>query len=167
MKPFLDAAGWVGGKAREHLWDNRSGSFRTYFTMGVATPILAAMPYIYFTYHYSEGFREGQITKLSRKGFLCKTWEGELAMRNFSHGGSLNQPKNGVDNTFAFSITDPSVAKKLDDSSGAEVKLTYDQYLSPLSTWPLCSRRTEYVVTDVKTIAAPSTYTPKLEPLAP
>ena len=38
-------------------------------------------------YTYSEGMRQGTISKFSRKGIVCKTWEGELAMANFSKDG--------------------------------------------------------------------------------
>ena len=53
----------------------------------VAAPILAFAIYTWsaLTYSYSNGFRgPGYVQKFSKKGWICKTWEGELTMRNAS-----------------------------------------------------------------------------------
>ena len=45
---------------------------------------LAALLALYFwaalSWSYSSGERAGWVQKLSNKGWLCKTWEGELAL---------------------------------------------------------------------------------------
>lgn len=146
--------GATGELALEHLWHRRS--LKGKFISSVCSGLVAASPYVYFTYPYSDGFREGQVAKFSHKGVLCKTWEGELAMRNFSAGGSLTQAKPSVDNSFAFSVTDPEIATEIREARGP-VRLTYRQYLSPLSMVGLCYRRTEYEVTGVEKMGMPGT----------
>ena len=65
---------------------------------------------------YSEGDRVGYLQKLSRKGWLCKTFEGELAMTTVP----------GVAPTlWNFSVWDDDVAKKLDGQMGKRVVLHY------------------------------------------
>ncbi len=107
-------------------------------------------------YTYSEGMRKGTVSKLSRKGFLCKTWEGELAMANFSRDGTLGPDNRGTDNTFYFSVDDKKTAQNLQNAmrDHAVVNLSYQQKLFPLS-WSIpgfCQRRTEYEVHEVETI---------------
>ncbi|MGZ9076524.1 MAG: hypothetical protein ACXW13_12200, partial [Burkholderiaceae bacterium] len=45
-------------------------------------PIVLIVGYfaVVLTWNYSTGERAGWVQKLSRKGWLCKTWEGEMAM---------------------------------------------------------------------------------------
>ncbi len=48
----------------------------------IAIPVLIFSLWVWVTlgYVYSTGERAGYVQKLSKKGWLCKTWEGELAM---------------------------------------------------------------------------------------
>ena len=79
--------------------------------------ILLFIGYYLFIYyaHYSEGFRAGELVKISKKGVMMKTWEGEM-----SQGVSDDQ-------IFKFSIEDKNkdVIDKLIDLQGEKVKLTY------------------------------------------
>lgn len=88
---------------------------------------------------YSEGTRAGQLVKLSKRGMICKTWEGEIVL-----GGV----KDGVVNTFAFSVTDESMLPKLQEAIDKQtpITVTYDE------TWShwYCTRDTDYLVTGVK-----------------
>ncbi len=72
---------------------------------------------------YSEGDRQGQITKLSRKGYIFKTWEGELATLAKGQIGTM------LNNTFVFTITDEEMAKKVQAAmnTGKPVTLHYEQ----------------------------------------
>ena len=65
--------------------------------------------YVWATLHinYSDGERAGYVQKFSRKGWVCKTWEGELAMVNLP--GTLPQ-------IFNFSVRDPTVAGQINKS---------------------------------------------------
>lgn len=83
----------------------------------VALAIVVLMVYYAFVYYipYSEGVRSGELIKISRKGVLAKTWEGEI-----SQGISGAQ-------IFAFSVLDKDreVVEKLKEYQGDYVKLTY------------------------------------------
>ena len=92
---------------------------------------------------YSDGERAGYIQKFSRKGWLCKTWEGELAMANLP--GALQQ-------TFPFSVRDSAVADQINRSMGQRVALHYEQHKGiPTS----CFGETEYYVTRVQPVSGP------------
>lgn len=42
--------------------------------------LIVAWTWFTLTWSYSEGERAGYVQKFSKKGWLCKTWEGEIAM---------------------------------------------------------------------------------------
>lgn len=88
---------------------------------------------------YSEGDRVGQIYKLSYKGLLCKTWEGEMALPGINLGAE------GGGNVFEFTINDPSVLPKLQVliSKGKPVRVHYQEVVLPL--W--CTTKSGYFVT--------------------
>ena len=89
---------------------------------------------------YSKGERSGYVQKLSKKGWVCKTWEGELAM--ISMPGTAPQ-------IFAFSVRSDAVAEKINRSIGKRVALVYEQHKGVPSK---CFGETEYFVTDVKVV---------------
>lgn len=93
--------------------------------------------------NYSEGERSGQVYKVSYKGILFKSYEGEMNV------GGMATDANGqaTANKFAFSVTDPAVVQALKEAatSGKRVTLTYKQYLiSPVTL------STDYVIVAVK-----------------
>lgn len=97
---------------------------------------------------YSNGYRDGEVTKFSQKGFIFKTNEGELAMSNLSRGGALNS-NSSISNTFTFSVRDGAVAKQLTElQPGTQVRLHYKQVLWPLSF----VQESEYLVTKVDAV---------------
>ena len=61
-----------------------TGGFKPlrWLTVIVILPALALAGYTWFvlTWSFSAGERAGYVQKLSRKGWLCKTWEGEMAL---------------------------------------------------------------------------------------
>ena len=73
---------------------------------------------------YSEGTRSGQLIKVSKKGFVFKTNEGELNMGGLSVG-STNDGLEG--NLWQFSILDEKVLKQLEAFEGRRVKLSYKE----------------------------------------
>jgi hypothetical protein len=70
---------------------------------------------------YSDGSRTGHIIKLSHKGVVCKTWEGELAL------GSSNLMTMGP--IFEFTVEDPKVLEAIKQkmNAGAQITLDYHQ----------------------------------------
>lgn len=91
---------------------------------------------LHFT--YSKGDRAGFIQKFSQKGWLCKTWEGELAMANLP--GTTPQ-------IFDFSVRSDSVAQLVLKSMGQRVDISYDQHRGVPTH---CFGETEYFVTGVR-----------------
>jgi hypothetical protein len=98
--------------------------------------------YVWITlrYDYSEGERAGYVQKFSRKGWLCKTWEGELAMVNLP--GAMPE-------VFRFSVRDDAVAQRLNDAMGRRVTLHYEQHVGVPTT---CFGETDYFVTEVRDV---------------
>jgi hypothetical protein len=69
---------------------------------------------------YSEGERAGYLQKLSRKGWLCKTWEGEIL---------LSSMPGAIPERFAFTVRDENVVKQLQSAMGQRVQLSYAQHV--------------------------------------
>jgi len=99
---------------------------------------LAGFTWVTLHWAYSDGERAGYVQKLSRKGWLCKTWEGEMAM--------VTMPGT-VAEKFAFTVPDNAVAAKLNASVGKRVALHYEQHKWLPSS---CFGETEYFVTAVR-----------------
>ena len=93
----------------------------------VITILLAFSGYFTFLYYatYSEGVRSGELIKISNKGVVFKTWEGEL-----SQGISGAQ-------IFKFSImdSDQSVIQQMKDLQGEYVKVTYIERYRTFAWW--------------------------------
>jgi hypothetical protein len=104
----------------------------------VALAILVAL---YFwaamSWSYSKGERAGWVQKFSDKGWVCKTWEGELAL--VSLPGSTPE-------IFAFTVRDQAVAAQITKVMGKRVSLHYEQKVGlPTS----CFGETRYYVSGV------------------
>ena len=89
--------------------------------LGIFLSIIIAVLIVYFLFiyyvTYSEGYRSGELIKISHKGVLFKTWEGEI-----SQGVSEAQ-------TFVFSVesSEKDVINSLKEMQGESVKLTYKE----------------------------------------
>jgi hypothetical protein len=92
------------------------------------------------SFNFSEGERAGYVQKFSRKGWVCKTWEGELAMVTLP--GTLAE-------TFRFSVRDDKVAEVINASVGKRVALSYEQHKGIPTD---CFGETEYFVTGAKVV---------------
>ncbi|BBP03594.1 hypothetical protein TPL01_11330 [Sulfuriferula plumbiphila] len=106
----------------------------------VPLALFAAYTWVVLNWSYSSGDRAGYVQKFSKKGWLCKTWEGELAMVTMP--GTLSEK-------FYFTVPDAAVADKINKSLGKRVSLTYDQHVGVPST---CFAETEYFVKDVRVV---------------
>lgn len=107
--------------------------------------VLAVLLAGYFTFvlwwNYSSGERAGWVQKFSNKGWLCKTWEGELAL--------VSLPGTSVEKFF-FTVRDDAVAEKINKIVGHRVSLHYEEKVGlPTS----CFGETRYYVTGVTTMA--------------
>ncbi|MCK6621875.1 MAG: hypothetical protein HUU32_20900 [Calditrichaceae bacterium] len=108
----------------------------------IGIPILLFVLYTWvtLTWSYSSGERVGYVQKFSYKGWLCKTWEGELAM--------VNMPGAMTENFF-FSVRSDTIAQQINQSMGSRVALEYEQHLGVPSS---CFGETEYFIVAVKVV---------------
>lgn len=115
--------------------------------------LLLAAGWTWLSLHwsYSDGERAGYVQKLSRKGWFCKTWEGEIAM--------VTMP-GAIPDKFEFSVRDDAVAHSINALAGKRVVLHYNQYkFIPTS----CFGETEYFIESVREVKE----TPPAAPAAP
>lgn len=88
----------------------------------VFVPLAGVLGALYFfvalNWNYSTGERAGWVQKLSKKGWICKTWEGELAM--VSMPGTTQEK-------FPFTVWDDETAAKINKVMGQRVSLHYDE----------------------------------------
>jgi hypothetical protein len=82
--------------------------------------LFALHVWIMLSWSYSSGERAGWVQKLSKKGYLCKTWEGEMAM--VSLPGSVPEK-------FYFTVWDDGTAAQINELMGRRVSLHYDQHI--------------------------------------
>lgn len=107
-------------------------------TIFVGAPLaLAGWAWLTLRFVYSTGDRAGYVQKISKKGWLCKTWEGELAMVNLP--GAMPE-------IFTFTVRDEAVAQQLVKTVGQRVALTYEQHVGIPTT---CFGDTQYFITKV------------------
>ena len=111
------------------------------FTVLIAVVLLVAGYFLFvFNWSYSEGERAGWIQKFSSKGWLCKTWEGELAM--VSMPGSMSEK-------FFFTVWDDATAEQINKVMGKRVSLHYEEKVGiPTS----CFGDTRYYATKVSAV---------------
>lgn len=107
----------------------------------VVSAIFTAYTWAALSWSYAEGERAGFMQKLSKKGWVCKTWEGEL---------SLVALPGAAPEKFLFSVRDDAVAAKINQQVGQRVALTYEQHIGLPTT---CFGDTEYFVTAVKLVS--------------
>jgi hypothetical protein len=132
------------------------------FLIFLALVLIAAVGWVWLTltWNYSEGERAGYVQKFSRKGWLCKTWEGEIAM--------VTMP-GAIPDKFEFSVRDDAVAQQINAYAGKRIVLSYDQHKFIPTT---CFGETEYFVTGVRPLEeqpaspAPVVVAPPLTPAA-
>jgi len=91
-------------------------------------------------FSYSEGDRAGYVQKFSKKGWICKTWEGELAMANLP--GAMPQ-------IFSFTVVDGAVAEELNKAMGERVTVHYKEHVGLPST---CFGDTPYFVDSLRRV---------------
>ncbi len=97
--------------------------------------------YTWFTlsWSYSEGERAGYLQKFSKKGWLCKTWEGEIL---------LSSMPGAIPERFAFTVRDDAVVEQLQNAMGQRVQITYEQHVGVPTS---CFGETGYFATRAST----------------
>ena len=120
------------GKSRAGLWI--AG-----LLLAVAA-LFAGYTWLTLSWSYSKGERAGYVQKFSKKGWICKTWEGELAM--VAIPGSMPEK-------FYFSVRDDSIAEQINQAMGRQIVLYYEQHVGVPTR---CFGETEYFVMSVRAI---------------
>jgi hypothetical protein len=101
---------------------------------------MALYTFVALSWTYSEGDRSGILQKFSRKGWICKTYEGELA---------LSYTPGLAPVIWTFSVRDDAVANKVKDAEGKRVVLHYREHRGVPSE---CFGETQYFVDDVRLV---------------
>ena len=109
--------------------------------------VIGAWTAVTLMYSYSNGTRTGYNQKLSRKGWLCKTWEGELALSNVP---------GQAPELFNYSVRDDAVAAQIQKLEGRRVALSYEEHRGVPTS---CFGETDYFATAVRAV--------DVDPLAP
>ena len=109
------------------------------FVIGVVVlaALLAGYLAIVLNWSYSTGERAGWVQKFSKKGWICKTWEGELAL--------VSLPGSTVEK-FYFTVRDDAVAAQINKVMGHRVSLHYEEKVGLPSS---CFGETRHFVTAV------------------
>jgi len=125
----------------------RGADVRKKFIMGgsalVLLTVLGMVLYTFMTlsWSYSDGDRSGVLQKFSRKGWICKTYEGELA---------LSYTPGLAPVLWNFSVRDEAVANKVKDAEGKRVVLHYREHRGVPTD---CFGETSYFVDDVRLVS--------------
>ena len=113
------------------------------YAVGLVVAVLAVVAlYLWgaLSWSYSSGERAGYLQKMSHKGWICKTWEGELSM--------VSMP-GATPEKFLFTVRDTNVAEQINKTMGKRVTLLYEQHKGlPTS----CFGETEYFVVQVRDV---------------
>lgn len=118
-------------------------SFKNIFKYLILLLLIPAVLFALYTWAalswvYSSGERAGYVQKLSQKGWICKTYEGELIL--------VSMPGTQAEK-FLFTVRDKAVARKIDETVGQRVRLVYEEHKGIPSS---CFGETSYFVNDVQ-----------------
>jgi hypothetical protein len=102
--------------------------------------LFAVWSWIALTYTYSSGERAGYVQKFSEKGWVCKTWEGELSMVNIP---------GAAQERWQFSVRNDTVAAEILRQMGNRVALTYEEHRGVPTS---CFGETSYFVEGVRRV---------------
>jgi hypothetical protein len=121
---------------------------RLFLGLLVLALVVAAYFAVVLSWSYSSGERAGWIQKLSDKGWICKTWEGELAL--------VSLPGSATVEKFLFTVRDDAVAAEITKVMGKRVTVHYEEKVGlPTS----CFGDTRHYVTKV-TVASEISLSP-------
>lgn len=140
-EPQLDAPTPAPGPS-PRPWKKR---FKRGLLIAILSPIVALALYtvVMYNWAYSQGERSGILRKFSKKGWICKTWEGELAMTTVP--GVMPE-------LWAFTVRDDSVARAVTAALGEEVVLHYSEHRG---LWSDCFGETSYFIDSVRVLGEP------------
>jgi hypothetical protein len=119
----------------------RGRKLRRFLLILLAIIITGALVYYFICgMAYSEGTRSGILVKISQKGYIFKTYEGELNIGGFDQGGGTILPTT----VFVFSVADRKVYERLEKMQGHKIVVRYKEVIHNFF-W---QGDTDYFVTD-------------------
>ena len=123
---------------RRHRWRR----WKLWLVVVLLAPIVGFVVYTVgsLSWTYSQGIRAGYLQKFSRKGWVCKTWEGELAQTNYPGAAPI---------IWAFTVRSDAAARQLNLALGRRVLLFYREHRGIPSR---CFGETNYFVDSVKIV---------------
>jgi hypothetical protein len=124
---------------------------RKFGTIIITLIVIALIGFIYWRYFFvfAEGTKAGILNTIQKKGYIFKTYEGQLIQSGFRG----NQTTAIQSNEFYFSVIDEKVAQTLMQNSGKDMELHYKRYLSTLP-W---RGMQEYIIDSVYNISNANT----------
>ena len=123
------------GFARRH-W----GKLTLFTLLGIPALALVIWSYAALSFSYSSGSRVGYVQKISRKGWICKTWEGELQVSSIPGSAPV---------LFPFTVRSDSIASAIQGALGRQVELTYDEHKGVILS---CFGETQHYVVGVRPV---------------
>ena len=120
---------------RRHRWQIILFGF-----LAVVGGAAALWTLVTLTFSYSDGDRVGYVQKFSHRGWVCRTWEGELAMTPVP--GAIPQ-------IFPFTVRDDGVVKRIKEAEGKRVALHYKEKRGLPSS---CFGETSYFISDIRVL---------------
>ena len=121
------------------MLSNFSKSFKILLWVLIIPVLLFALyTWAVLTWVYSSGERAGYVQKLSQKGFVCKTYEGELVL--------VSMPGTQAEK-FYFTVRNEAVAKRINETVGKRVRLVYEEHIGIPTN---CFGESGYFVRDVQ-----------------
>jgi hypothetical protein len=143
---FLDLSQFFNKNDKNMSYDNVGQSLKEriaswhlrrklFWIVGILAFFFLIYSLVILYFPYSEGTRSGVMRKLSKKGYVFKTWEGELQMSGIPAPIDMSQLSTGG-NIWNFSVSgsQDEVIKSLQDAEakGSRVTLHYIQHLRQL-----------------------------------
>lgn len=123
----------------------RNHKLATTLVLVIVVPILLFVLWTFLALHtsYSSGDRAGYLQKFSKRGWICKTWEGEL---------QVNVVPGTAPEIFEFSVRSDSIAALLNKYAGQRIVVSYQQHKGVPGS---CFGDTEYFIVGVRPVGAP------------
>jgi hypothetical protein len=130
--------------AANSTWSGIKKKLKKFLAIFIAVVIIIVGVFIYWKYYftYSNGYRYGLLQKFSHKGYVFKTYEGEMILSSVSSNANVTLASE----KFFFSVTNKKLAQLLDTIQGRMVTVHYQQKNGTLS-W---RGESEYLIDSVK-----------------
>ncbi|MDX1349582.1 MAG: hypothetical protein R3279_05010 [Putridiphycobacter sp.] len=115
---------------------------RVGFFAGIGVILFVVFYFLYSNYTYSEGTRTGYLIKTSKKGYVFKTYEGQLNLGGFGTDKSTGL----MGNVWDFSIEEEEMYRRIQSFEGEKVTVSYKE-INRAMPW---QGETNYFVYDIK-----------------